>query len=168
MHQGHFIIALHQPTTTSLTPAASFTLCYRCQRWPAHFMVRAHILRINPLKFPVPLQLLQRVHGCTLQQACHQSWKLIQSGERQKMVLIAAGCNVFSLSVKFNQSTKSAFALSSVFIFLFINSPDKLTLGYAQRCCSRIDKPGKCLDAPVDGPTQSPLNCFMVMFKTLQ
>lgn len=49
LHQGHFIITLHQPTTASLAPIASFTECYKCQQWLPHFKVYVHILRINPL-----------------------------------------------------------------------------------------------------------------------
>ena len=48
LHQGHFIITLHQPSTASLALIASSTGCYKCQQCPPHSMVHAHILRINP------------------------------------------------------------------------------------------------------------------------
>lgn len=36
LHQGHFIITLHQPTTASLTPIASSARHYKCQQCPPH------------------------------------------------------------------------------------------------------------------------------------
>lgn len=89
LHQGHFIITLHRPTTASLAPIASSTRHYKCQQCPPYSMVYAHILRISPLgldtcfcpSLSTPL-LPQGVEGCTLLHNGHRSWKLIHSAVR--------------------------------------------------------------------------------------
>lgn len=89
LHQGHFIITLHQPTTASLAPTASSTGHYKCQQCPPHSTVCAHIQRINPLGLDTcfcpslsTLLLPQRAQGCTLLHNGHQSWRLTHSAVR--------------------------------------------------------------------------------------